>query len=104
MRSKEYFYEFRENVQKFHKFVWSGNIPFVYIGKEEIHKYGCLHGRIANQRKVPKWLQFQNYTSESLIFDVHILGTCVHICTKYEVSTANHVARRTVHRQRQCRC
>ena len=28
------------------------------------------------------------------IFDVHILGTCVHIYTKYEVSMFNHVARR----------
>ena len=27
----------------------------------------------------------------------HILGACVHIYTKYEVSTSNNVARRTVH-------
>ena len=48
-------------------------IPFVYEGKEEIHKYVqhevsmtvCM-GRTTNQRKVPKWLPFKNYKSESL--------------------------------------
>ena len=52
---------------------YSGTIPFVYEGKEEIHKYMqyevsmtvCV-GRIANQIKVPKWLPFKNYKSESL--------------------------------------
>ena len=52
---------------------YSGIIPFMYKGKEEIHKYiqyevsmtVCM-GRIANQRKVPKWLLFKNYKSESL--------------------------------------
>ena len=48
-------------------------IPFVYEGKEEIHQ--CMQyevsrtvsiGRIANQRKVPKWLPFKNHQSESL--------------------------------------
>ena len=48
-------------------------------------------GRKANQRKIPKWLPFKNYKSESLIFDVHMLGTYVHMCTKYEVSMSNHV-------------
>ena len=46
---------------------YSGIIPFVYEGKEEIDKYMqyelsmtvCM-GRKANQRKVPKWLQFKN--------------------------------------------
>ena len=46
---------------------------FVYEGKKEIHKYMqyevsmtvCM-GRIANQRKAPKWLPFKNYKSESL--------------------------------------
>ena len=52
---------------------YSGIIPFVCEGKVEIHKYMqhevsttvCM-GRIANQRKVPKWLLFKNYKSESL--------------------------------------
>ena len=52
---------------------YSGIIPFVYEGKEEIHTYMqyevsmtvCM-GRITNQRKVPKWLPFENYKSESL--------------------------------------
>ena len=51
----------------------SGIIPFVYEGTEEIHKYKqyeismavCM-GRTTNQRKVPKWLPFRNYKSESL--------------------------------------
>ena len=34
----------------------SGIIPFVYEGKEEIHKYAQYMGRTTNQRKVPKWL------------------------------------------------
>ena len=45
----------------------------MYEGKEEIHKYMqyevsmtvCV-GWITNQRKVPKWLLFKNYMSESL--------------------------------------
>ena len=61
------------SVNKFHKKGYSGIIPFVYEGKEEIRKYVqyevsmtvCM-GRIANQRKLPKWLPFQNYKSESL--------------------------------------
>ena len=52
---------------------YTGIIPFEYEGKEEIHKYKqhevsmtvCM-GRIANQIKVPKWLPFKNYKSESL--------------------------------------
>ena len=48
-------------------------IHFVYQGREEILNYTqyevsmtvCM-GRIANQRKVPKWLPFKNYMSESL--------------------------------------
>ena len=52
---------------------YSGIIPFVYEGKEEIHKYVqykvsmtvCM-GRTTNQRKVSKWLPFKNYKSESL--------------------------------------
>ena len=50
-----------------------GIIPFVYEGKEEIHKYMQYQvsmtvwmGRTTNQRKVPKWLPFKNYHSESL--------------------------------------
>ena len=51
----------------------SGIIPFVYEGKEEIHKYikyevstiVCMD-RTTNQTKVPKWLPFKNCWSESL--------------------------------------
>ena len=58
---------------KFQKKGYNGIIPFVYEGKEEIHKYMqnevsmtvCL-GWITNQRKVPKWLSLKNYKSESL--------------------------------------
>ena len=57
----------------FRKKGYNGIIPFVYVGKEEIHKYMqyvvsmtvCM-GRTTNQRKVPKWLPFKNYRSESL--------------------------------------
>ena len=57
----------------FIKIGYSGIIPFVYQGKEEIHMYMqyevsmtvCM-GRTANQRKVPKWLPFKNYELESL--------------------------------------
>ena len=45
--------------------------------------------RIANQRKIPKWLPFKNYKSESL--DMHKWGTYVHMYTKYEVSMSNPV-------------
>ena len=45
----------------------------MYEGKEEIHMYMqyeiCMTvymGRIANPRKVPKWMPFKNYNSESL--------------------------------------
>ena len=45
----------------------------VYVGKEDIHKYmqydasvTVYMGRIANRRKVPKWLPSKNYKSESL--------------------------------------
>ena len=52
---------------------YSSIIPFEYEAKEEMHKYMqyevfmtvCM-GRIVNQRKVPKWLSFKNYKSESL--------------------------------------
>ena len=54
------------------KIGYSGIIPFMYVGEEEIHKYmqykvsmTVYMGRISNQRKVPKWLPFGNYTSES---------------------------------------
>ena len=35
---------------------------------------------------------------------MHILGTHMHINTKYEVSILNPVARRAVHRRQRCRC
>ena len=48
------------NAHKFQKIGYSGIIPFVYIGKEEIHKnmqytvsMTIYMGRIENQRKVP---------------------------------------------------
>ena len=58
---------------KFQKISHRGINLFVYVGKENIHKYMqyevsvtvCM-GRIANQRKVPKWLLFRNYKSELL--------------------------------------
>ena len=63
-RSKQY--------MKFQKISYSGIISFVYVGKEEILKYmqyevsvTAYVGRIANQRKIPKWLPFKNYKSES---------------------------------------
>ena len=59
-------------VHKFQKIGYSGIIN-VYEGKEDTHKYKqyevslTVHiGRIANQGKVPKWLPFKNYKSESL--------------------------------------
>ena len=46
-------------------------VPLAYIGKEDIHKYMQYEasmtvnmGRVANQRKVPKWLSFKNCKSE----------------------------------------
>ena len=43
---------------------------FLYIGKEEAHKYmqyeismTVFFDRIGNQGKVPKWLSFENYKS-----------------------------------------
>ena len=63
--------EFQENAHKFQEKSYSSIIPFVDEGKENIHKYMqyevsktvCM-GRIANQRKIPKWLPFKNYKSE----------------------------------------
>ena len=66
-------YEFLKNAHKFQKISYSGIISVVYVGKEEILKYmqyevymAAKMGRIANQRKIPKWLRFKNYKSESL--------------------------------------
>ena len=57
----------------FRKKGYSDIILFVYEGKEETHKYMqhevSLIVRVcmaANQRKVPKWLPFKTYKSESL--------------------------------------
>ena len=66
--SEKRVYEFQENGHKFQKIGYSGIISFVYEGKDEIYKYiqyevsmtVCV-GRIANQRKIPKWLSFKNY-------------------------------------------
>ena len=65
--------DFKKMFINFIKKSYSGIIPFVYEGKEEIHKYMqyevsmtvCM-GRIANQRKVPTWLPFKNYKLELL--------------------------------------
>ena len=66
----------------------SGIIPFVCEGKEEIHKYVqyevfmsvCI-GRTTNQRKVPKWLPFKKYTSESLnIRCAYMEDICAYVC------------------------
>ena len=47
----------------------------------------CM-AKIANQRKLPKWLSFQVYKSKSL----NICGACMgEICTKYGVSMSNPV-------------
>ena len=55
---------FKKMLINFRKKV-SGIIPFVYVGKKEILKYMSYEvsmtaymGRIANQRKVSKWLPF----------------------------------------------
>ena len=65
--------DFKKMLINSRKTVCSGIIPFVYEGKEEIHKYvqyevsmAVSMGRTTNQRKVPKWLPFKNYNSESL--------------------------------------
>ena len=64
-RSKEYM-NLKRNAHKFLKISYSGIIPFVYEGKEEILKHmryevsvtACM-GRMANQRQIPKWLPFK---------------------------------------------
>ena len=60
--------DFKKMLINFRKKGYSGIIPFVYEGKEEIHKYMQYEiyvivstGRTTNQRKVPKWLPFKNY-------------------------------------------
>ena len=61
----------------------------------------CM-GKIANQRKIPKWLPFKETISQNhLIFDVHIWGIYVHMCTKYKVFMYNPVLGGGVHR---CQC
>ena len=64
----------------------------MYVGEEEIPKYmqyeiymTVYMGRLANQRKVPKWLPFENNMSESQNIDVHIPGTYRRIHIKHEV-------------------
>ena len=66
---------FKKMLIKFRRKGYIGIITFVYIGKEEIHKHKYMQyevsmtayvGRIANQRKIPKWLPFENYKLESL--------------------------------------
>ena len=59
----------------------------MYEGKEETHKYMqyevsttvCM-GTTANQRKVPKWLPFKIYESESLNNSCAYMGdTCAYV-------------------------
>ena len=59
----------------------------MYVGKEEIHKYmqyevsvtACVVS-IANQRKIPKWLLYKNYKSESLnILCAYMGDICVYV-------------------------
>ena len=62
-----------ETAHKFQKKGYSAIIPFVYEGKDMIHKHMqyevsmtvCM-GRIANQGNIPKWLPFEIYILESL--------------------------------------
>ena len=61
---------FYDNAHKIKKIGYSCIIPFVYEGKEELHKYmqyevsmTVFMGRIANQRKIPKWLSFTKSVS-----------------------------------------
>ena len=84
----------------------SSIIPFVYVG-EEILKYMWYEvsmivfmGRIVNQRTLSKWLPFENYMSESLNIWCAYMEAYVYMCTKYEVSMSNPVARGGVHRWR----
>ena len=65
--------EFQENAHQLQKIIYSGIIPFVYVGKKEILKFmrykvsmTTFMARIANQRKILKWLPFKNYKPESL--------------------------------------
>ena len=71
-RSKKYT-DLKKNAHQFQKISYSGIIPFVYGGKEETLKYmrykvskTAFMARIANQRKLPKWLPFKTYKSKSL--------------------------------------
>ena len=48
-------------------------------------------GRIANQEKYRNGCHLKTTSQNYKIFDVHIWGTCVHMCTKYEVSKSNPV-------------
>ena len=66
LRSKECM-NFKKLLINFRKKGYSGIIPSVGIGKEEIHKYmqyevsmTVFMGRIANQTKVLKWLLFEH--------------------------------------------
>ena len=64
----------------------------------EVSMTVCM-GRIANQRKVPKLLPFKNYQVRitKYLMCMHE-GQKGHMCTKYEASTSNPVARVVVHR------
>ena len=63
----------KKNPHKFQEISYSGIIPFVDVGKEDIHKHlqyevsmPVYIGRITNQRKLPKCLPYENYKSELL--------------------------------------
>ena len=74
---------FLKNAHKFQKISYSGIIPFVYVGKEEILKYMCYEvhmNRIANQKEILKWLPFKNLKSELLnIYCAYIGDICTHV-------------------------
>ena len=79
----------KNNAHKVQKISYSGIMPFMYAGKEEILKnmwyevsMTVYMGRIANQRKTPNWLPIKNYKSESLNIGCAYVGA--HICKTWK--------------------
>ena len=61
---------FQEIAHKFQEIGYSGIVPFMYEGKEEIHKnmqyvvsMTVSMGRTTNNKKILKWQPFKNYKS-----------------------------------------
>ena len=78
------------NAHKFQKIGDNGNILFVHVGKDEIHKYMqyevsktvCV-GSVANHRKVPKWLLLTTMCQNDKIFDVYMSQSQFgHVCSR----------------------